>query len=91
MVESTAAALSYGLHVAGRKTVMVFDMGGGTTDITIMLINDGRTELLGVHGDNSCGGRDLDYQLLDHVLTRLYTSKSKERRKHSFKSKSLPL
>lgn len=42
MVESTAAAMSYGLFVAGSKTVLVFDMGGGTTDVTIMRIEDGQ-------------------------------------------------
>lgn len=41
MIESTAAAMAYGLLVAGRKNVMIFDMGGGTTDVTIMHINDG--------------------------------------------------
>jgi molecular chaperone DnaK (HSP70) len=41
LAESTAAAMCYGLLVAGAKTVLVFDMGGGTLDITIMRIDNG--------------------------------------------------
>jgi hypothetical protein len=65
MVESTAAALGYGLVNAGSKTVMVFDMGGGTTDISVTGVSDSGTctvEAVAGHGQvlsstNTCGLR----------------------------------
>lgn len=50
MVESTAAAFSYGLLVVGKKTAMVFDMGGGTLDVTIMAVSDGKCQVLATAG-----------------------------------------
>lgn len=50
MVESTAAALSYGLLVAGSKRVLVFDMGGGTLDLTVMAIREGSCQVLATAG-----------------------------------------
>lgn len=50
MVESTAAALSYGLLVAGHKAVLVFDMGGGTLDVTIMAVRSGTCQVLATAG-----------------------------------------
>jgi molecular chaperone DnaK (HSP70) len=43
MIESTAAAMSYGLLVAGDKNVLIFDMGGGSADVTVMNVNDGNS------------------------------------------------
>mmetsp|Transcript_26593 Transcript_26593/g.44449 ORF Transcript_26593/g.44449 Transcript_26593/m.44449 type:complete len:511 (-) Transcript_26593:352-1884(-) len=67
-VESTAAATAYGLMVAGRKNVLVFDMGGGTTDITIMSVADGRFQVRGTTGHNTLGGVNIDQLLYKHVL-----------------------
>ena len=50
MVESTAAALAYGLFVVGSKNVMIFDMGGGTLDITVMRVDNGRCQVLSTAG-----------------------------------------
>lgn len=67
-MESTAAATAYGLLVAGSKQVLVFDMGGGTTDISIVKITEGglfSIEMTGGHG--SLGGMQIDnclYKLL---------------------------
>ena len=56
LIESTAAAVSYGLLVAGSKTVLIFDIGGGTTDITIMKIQEGSTyDIEAVGGYNDVG------------------------------------
>ena len=50
MVESTAAALSYGLLAVGRKTVLVLDMGGGTLDVTLTDVDSGRCSVLATAG-----------------------------------------
>lgn len=56
MIESTAAAMAYGLFVAGTKNVMVFDIGGGTTDVTIMNIMNGQSfKILATGGNNQLG------------------------------------
>lgn len=70
MSESSAAAMSYGLLVAGRKTVAVFDMGGGTTDVTIIAIHEGSSRVLATAGNGGCGGRDYDRAVLRHLLSR---------------------
>lgn len=71
MTESTAAAVAYGLFVAGHKLVLVFDAGGGTTDVTLMRITDGSFEALATAGDNALGGEDMDTALLELVEQRL--------------------
>ena len=71
MVESTAAAMAYGLLVAGCKTVLIFDMGGGTTDITIMTISDGVHTVDTTGGISNCGGRAIDGLIFRHVLALL--------------------
>lgn len=67
MIESSAAAMAYGLMVAGSKRVLVFDMGGGTTDITIMTIENGSYRIEWTGGSMACGGIDIDDLLLAHV------------------------
>lgn len=74
--EPTAAALAYGLNtpdesgqVAGSETVAVFDLGGGTFDISILQIQDGIFEVLSTHGDTFLGGDDFDRAIIDYWLT----------------------
>lgn len=62
--EPTAAALAYGLNEAGAATVLVYDLGGGTFDVTIMRVGDGVFETLGTHGDRNLGGFDWDNLLM---------------------------
>lgn len=69
--EPTAAAMAYGLFVAGTKLVVVFDFGGGTLDVSLMSIQDGRFEVLGIGGDTNLGGEDLNIVLLDFLVDRL--------------------
>lgn len=69
--EPTAAALAYGLDRLGEKSrVAVYDLGGGTFDLSILEMQDGVFQVLATHGDTRLGGDDLDRMLLDHVLER---------------------
>lgn len=71
LVESTAAAMAYGLLVAGDKTVLVFDIGGGTTDVTILRIRDGTHRVEFTGGFSQLGGQHIDVLVRDYVLSRL--------------------
>merc|ERR1712238_485509 len=66
--EPTAAALSYGMDKADGKTVVVFDLGGGTFDVSILEISGGVFEVKATNGDTMLGGEDFDEELLSHLL-----------------------
>lgn len=66
--EPTAAALAYGLDKAGDKVVAVYDLGGGTFDISILEIQNGVFEVKSTNGDTALGGEDFDAVLVKHVL-----------------------
>jgi molecular chaperone DnaK len=66
--EPTAAALAYGLDKADGKVIAVFDLGGGTFDISILEINGGVFEVKATNGDTLLGGEDFDEILLRHLL-----------------------
>ncbi len=66
--EPTAAALAYGLDKKGDQKIMVFDLGGGTLDVTIMEIGEGVFEVISTSGDTQLGGRDMDERLLNYVV-----------------------
>ena len=68
--EPTAATLVYDSDLSKPRKVLVYDLGGGTFDVSIAEIQDGLTEVLASHGDTELGGDDFDELLLDHVLTR---------------------
>lgn len=65
--EPTAAALAYGLDKKGDHKIAVYDLGGGTFDITIMEFGEGVFEVLATAGDTQLGGSDMDKALVDHV------------------------
>jgi molecular chaperone DnaK len=67
--EPTAAALAYGLDKADGKVIGVFDLGGGTFDISILEINGGVFEVKSTNGDTLLGGEDFDETLLQYLLT----------------------
>jgi molecular chaperone DnaK len=67
--EPTAAALAYGLDKADGKVIAVFDLGGGTFDISILEINGGVFEVKATNGDTLLGGEDFDEILLRHLLS----------------------
>ena len=67
--EPTAAALAYGLDKKKSGTVAVYDLGGGTFDISILEIGDGVFEVKSTNGDTSLGGEDFDSVIVDYLLT----------------------
>ncbi len=67
--EPTAAALAYGLDNEGEQKIMVYDLGGGTFDVSIIEIGDGVIEVLSTSGDNRLGGDDFDQKITDWMLS----------------------
>ncbi|TDL78181.1 molecular chaperone DnaK [Palleronia sediminis] len=65
--EPTAAALAYGLDKKETKTIAVYDLGGGTFDITILEIDDGLFEVKSTNGDTLLGGEDFDMRIVDYL------------------------
>ncbi|MCI2419299.1 molecular chaperone DnaK [Saccharopolyspora sp. K220] len=65
--EPTAAALAYGLDKRTHETVLVFDLGGGTFDVSILDVGDGVVEVRATAGDGHLGGDDFDRRLVDHL------------------------
>jgi molecular chaperone DnaK len=65
--EPTAAALAYGLDKREHETVLVFDLGGGTFDVSILDVGDGVVEVRSTAGDTHLGGDDFDRRLVDHL------------------------
>ena len=63
--EPTAAALAYGLERKGNETILVFDLGGGTFDVTILELGDGVFEVKSTSGDTHLGGADFDQRIVD--------------------------
>ena len=65
--EPTAAALAYGMDKFENETVLVFDLGGGTFDVSILSVGDGVVEVLSTAGDTHLGGDDFDRRIVDHL------------------------
>ncbi len=66
--EPTAAALAYGLEQEGSRRVAVFDLGGGTFDISILEMGDGVFEVRSTNGDTYLGGEDFDQRIVDYLI-----------------------
>lgn len=66
--EPTAAALSYGIDKDNDQKVMVYDLGGGTFDVSIIEMGDGVQEVLATAGNNRLGGDDFDKRIMDHIV-----------------------
>ena len=66
--EPTAAALAYGLDNESEQKIMVYDLGGGTFDVSVIEIGDGVIEVLATHGDNHLGGDDFDNKLTQYMI-----------------------
>jgi molecular chaperone DnaK len=63
--EPTAASLAYGLDKKGNETILVFDLGGGTFDVSILEVGDGVFEVRSTSGDTHLGGSDMDYAIVN--------------------------
>lgn len=67
--EPTAAAIAYGMDQAdGEKTILVFDLGGGTFDVTVLTVDNGVFEVLATNGDTHLGGEDFDQRVMEYLL-----------------------
>ena len=79
--EPTAASLAYGLDTGECHTVMVYDLGGGTFDVSIVTIENDVTEVLASHGNNKLGGDDFDQLLVDRLCAHFEETHGKDPRK----------
>ncbi|MEU0878107.1 molecular chaperone DnaK [Lentzea sp. NPDC005914] len=68
--EPTSAALAYGLEKKEHETVLVFDLGGGTFDVSLLDVGDGVVEVRSTSGDTHLGGDDFDRRLVDHLASK---------------------
>ncbi|OVE79527.1 molecular chaperone DnaK [bacterium G20] len=66
--EPTAAALAYGLDKGKEEKIAVYDLGGGTFDVSILQLGDGVFEVLSTHGDTHLGGEDFDLRIVNHFV-----------------------
>merc|ERR1711871_151294 len=68
--EPTAAAIAYGLDkkTEGEKNILVFDLGGGTFDVSVLTIDSGVFEVMATNGDTHLGGEDFDNRIMDHMF-----------------------
>jgi molecular chaperone DnaK len=81
--EPTAAALAYGGNQVEQKRMLVYDLGGGTFDVSVVNIEAGVVEVLSSHGDNHLGGDDFDQQIIEHILDHLQKTQDVDARQHS--------
>merc|ERR1712072_130509 len=67
--EPTAAAIAYGLDKkGGEKNILVFDLGGGTFDVSILTIDNGVFEVISTNGDTHLGGEDFDQRIMEYFI-----------------------
>nr|QJF58239.1 heat shock protein 70 chaperone [Corallina officinalis]QJF58438.1 heat shock protein 70 chaperone [Corallina officinalis]QJF58637.1 heat shock protein 70 chaperone [Corallina officinalis]QJF58836.1 heat shock protein 70 chaperone [Corallina officinalis] len=74
--EPTAASLSYGLEKQDNETILVFDLGGGTFDVSILEVGDGVFEVLSTSGDTHLGGNDFDSEIVNWLIEEFKRSEN---------------
>lgn len=79
--EPTAASLAYGLDKKSNETILVFDLGGGTFDVSILEVGDGVFEVLATSGDTHLGGDDFDKKIVDYIASEFQRSEGIDLRK----------
>ncbi len=79
--EPTAAALAYGLNKKGNEKIVVFDLGGGTFDVSILEVDEGIFKVLSTNGDTHLGGDDFDDVLIHHIANEFKKTNSVDLRK----------
>ena len=72
--EPTAAALAYGMDKETNQKILVYDLGGGTFDVSILEIGDGVFEVLATNGNNRLGGDDFDQRIMDYIVAEFKKS-----------------
>ena len=87
--EPTAAALAYGVDKEDDQKIMVYDLGGGTFDVSIIEMGDGVTEVLATNGDTHLGGDDFDQRIIDWMADAFQTENGIELRKDQIDAQSL--
>merc|ERR1712000_413530 len=75
--EPTAAAIAYGLDKKGEKNILVYDLGGGTFDVSLLQIDSGIFEVVATSGDTHLGGEDFDHRMISHML-KVFKKKNKK-------------
>lgn len=81
--EPTAAALAYDANETESKHVLVYDLGGGTFDVSVVNIEAGVVEVLSSHGDNKLGGDDFDQQIIEYLLKHIQETHGVDARENS--------
>jgi len=79
--EPTAASLAYGLEQKSNETILVFDLGGGTFDVSILEVGDGVFEVLSTSGDTHLGGDDFDKKIVDYLAEEFQKNEGVDLRK----------
>jgi len=79
--EPTAAALAYGLNKKGNETILVFDLGGGTFDVSILEVGEGVFEVKSTSGDTHLGGDDFDKKIVDRIADEFQRNEGVDLRK----------
>jgi molecular chaperone DnaK len=79
--EPTSASLAYGLDKKANETILVFDLGGGTFDVSILEIGDGVFEVMSTSGDSHLGGDDFDKKIVDYMAEQFRTAEGIDLRK----------
>ena len=79
--EPTAASLAYGLDKKSNETILVFDLGGGTFDVSVLEVGDGVFEVLSTSGDTHLGGDDFDKKIVDHLASTFQKNEGIDLRK----------
>ena len=74
--EPTAAALAYGIDKSDDHTILVYDLGGGTFDVSILELGDGVFEVLATNGNNLLGGDDFDQRIMDYLVAEFKKAES---------------
>jgi heat shock protein 5 len=77
--EPTAAAIAYGMDQKGKeKNILIFDLGGGTFDVTVLTVDNGVFEVLATNGDTHLGGEDFDQRVMDYLLKQFAKKTGKD-------------
>merc|ERR1711874_160578 len=79
--EPTAAAIAYGLDKKTEKNILVYDLGGGTFDVSLLTIDNGVFEVVATNGDTHLGGEDFDQRVMEHFIKIYKKKKGKDLRK----------